>query len=273
MRNFIWSGDINKRKLITVSWHKVCKPAKEGGLGIRNLSHINEAGNLKNCWDIMQSYLQRAQLVKSRVLRDNNPISHHISSSIWCGSKHKFSTLQDNVTWKIGNGESIKFWLDSWSGEPLTSVLNIPDNLHHLLQSKLSTYLLNQRWNVPQHFIAAYPMFEKKLLLTTVPNTYKEDKIIWKASHDGNLTFKDAYLFHASQQSQNLSWAKAIWHTAIPPSKSLLIRRLLYDRLPTDDNLIRRGCQIPSICNLCCLIQETFSHLFINCSFALQIWN
>jgi hypothetical protein len=25
MRNFIWSGEINKRKLVTVSWHKVSK--------------------------------------------------------------------------------------------------------------------------------------------------------------------------------------------------------------------------------------------------------
>lgn len=49
MRNFIWSGDINQRKLVTVAWHKVCKPYKERGLGIRNLSDINEAGNLKLC--------------------------------------------------------------------------------------------------------------------------------------------------------------------------------------------------------------------------------
>lgn len=32
MRNFIWSGDVNKRKLVTVAWHKVCFPDKEGGL-------------------------------------------------------------------------------------------------------------------------------------------------------------------------------------------------------------------------------------------------
>jgi hypothetical protein len=49
IRNFIWSGNINQRKILTVAWNNVCKPFKEGGLGIRNLSDINEAGNLKIC--------------------------------------------------------------------------------------------------------------------------------------------------------------------------------------------------------------------------------
>jgi hypothetical protein len=34
MRNFIWSGDFLVRKLVTVSWHKVCSPIEESGLGI-----------------------------------------------------------------------------------------------------------------------------------------------------------------------------------------------------------------------------------------------
>jgi len=86
MRNFIWSGNINQRKLVIVAWNKVCRPFKEGGLGIKNLSDINEAGNLKVCWDIMQSDLQWAQLLRSRVLRNKKPINYHVSSSVWSGA-------------------------------------------------------------------------------------------------------------------------------------------------------------------------------------------
>jgi hypothetical protein len=53
MRNFIWSGDISKRKLVTVSWANVCKPLSEGGLGLRSLVKLNEAANLKLCWDLL----------------------------------------------------------------------------------------------------------------------------------------------------------------------------------------------------------------------------
>jgi len=273
MRNFIWSGDVNQRKLVTVAWHKVCTPLKEGGLGLRNLSHINEAGNLKNCWDILQSELQWAQLIRSRVLRDNKPISHHLSSSIWSSAKNKFNTLMDNVLWKIGNGQTIKFWTDPWCGDPLIIALNIPQHLHHLLQSHLDTYIMDTKWNVPQPFISAYPILKQKLTSTTIPLIPKDDKLIWKNSHDGSLSFKDAYTFHASNHPQSLSWSKMIWHAAIPPSKSFLLWRVFHDKLPTDDNLSKRGCLLPSICNLCGAAQETSIHLFIDCPYATDIWH
>ncbi|KAL4199033.1 hypothetical protein AMTRI_Chr03g142910 [Amborella trichopoda] len=37
MRNFIWTGNRELSKRITVSWDKVCKPINEGGLGLRRL--------------------------------------------------------------------------------------------------------------------------------------------------------------------------------------------------------------------------------------------
>lgn len=55
MRNFIWSDDICKRKLLTVAWHKVCKPYSEDGLGIRCVSKINDVSNLKMCLDLYNS--------------------------------------------------------------------------------------------------------------------------------------------------------------------------------------------------------------------------
>lgn len=46
---------ITKGKVVKVSWEKVCRPIKEGSLGIRSLSKLNEALNLKLCWDMMIS--------------------------------------------------------------------------------------------------------------------------------------------------------------------------------------------------------------------------
>jgi hypothetical protein len=69
MRNFLWSGDVTKRKLVTVAWHKVCSPFLEGGLGIRSLSKLNEAANLKTCWELLQSDMQWANFLRSRILK------------------------------------------------------------------------------------------------------------------------------------------------------------------------------------------------------------
>jgi hypothetical protein len=74
MKFFIWSGDINKRKLVTVAWKKVCATFEEGGLNVRSLNALNEATNIKLCWDLLQSQEQWAQIIRSRVLRGNNCI-------------------------------------------------------------------------------------------------------------------------------------------------------------------------------------------------------
>lgn len=55
IRNFIWSGDIYERKVVTVAWHKLCAPIEQGGLGIRSLRYINKAAMLKLSWDMISS--------------------------------------------------------------------------------------------------------------------------------------------------------------------------------------------------------------------------
>jgi hypothetical protein len=77
---------------------------------------------------------------------------------------------------------------------------------------------------------------------------------------DGDLQLKEAYVFK-NQQFQELNWAKAIWSPDIPPSKSLLVWRM-HEKVPTDENLMSRGCYIPSMCNLCKAQVETSFHIF-----------
>lgn len=48
-RNFIWSGNISQRKIIIVSWKKVCQPKENKGLNIRSLICLNDTSNLKLC--------------------------------------------------------------------------------------------------------------------------------------------------------------------------------------------------------------------------------
>ena len=272
MRNFLWSGDINQKKLVTVAWHKVCKPLKEGGLGITSLSNINEAGNLKLCWEVIQSDLPWASFVRSRVMRKKKPIVHHISSSVWSSAKHKLPSILNNSTWQLGDGESINFWCDSWCGEPFTSAYNIPSHLHDSLHSTVAQFIHNNTWSVPQEILTAFPNLQHKLNLVTISKIHKEDRLIWNQSHDGNLSFKGAYMFHSTTHSQPLSLGKILWNSAIPPSKSLLMWRILLDKMPTDEHLIKRGCQIPSICNLCSIAAESSAHLFLECNFAKEIW-
>lgn len=85
IRNFIWSSNVETRKLVTVAWHKLCSPIHEGGFGIRSLRSINEAAMLKRCWELLSSSCDWATLLRSRVIKRNSFISYGISSSIWAG--------------------------------------------------------------------------------------------------------------------------------------------------------------------------------------------
>ncbi|MCI46276.1 RNA-directed DNA polymerase (Reverse transcriptase), partial [Trifolium medium] len=75
----------------------------------------------------MNSSEDWAVLLKSKVLRKQGIISHHISSSIWSSIKDSHAELMENSSWLLGKGDNINFWLDDWCGAPLVQTLHIPD--------------------------------------------------------------------------------------------------------------------------------------------------
>jgi len=116
IKNFIWSGDIYKKKMVIVAWKKVCDAYDEGGMGIRSLVNLNAASNLKICRELLQSKEQWAQVLRSRVIRNSTCINHHVYSSIWSGAKSEFQNIIDNSLWLVGDGETINCWFDNWCG-------------------------------------------------------------------------------------------------------------------------------------------------------------
>jgi ribonuclease HI len=96
--------------------------------------------------------------------------------------------------------------------------------------------------------------------------------MLWMPSVTGDLSLKEAYLFKM-QHSQDLVWAKLIWSIAIPPSKSLLVWRLMYDKLPTDENLMIRGCYLPSMCSICKNQVDSTFHVFFECGYVVRTWS
>jgi ribonuclease HI len=270
-RNFIWSGDTEKRKLVTVSWKKLCKPFSQGGLGLRSLSTMNKAANLKLCWSLLNSQCAWAKLLKDRVLRGKKPIQYRISSSIWSSVKEEFSVITDNAIWLLGNGEDINFWNDNWCGTTLVDFFNIPSQIGQNLSSSVSDYIVDGSWSFPPQLLQNYN-FSIITQRVTIPLDAVQDNLVWMHTDSGNLQLKDAFLFK-SQQLQDLHWANVIWSPDIPPSKSLFIWRLMHDKVPTDENLLRRGCFIPSMCSFCFKHDESSFHIFFECDFAIKLWS
>lgn len=272
IRNFIWSGDVDKRKLVTVSWYKSCKPLSQGGLGIRSLTSLNEATNLKLCWDLRNSSEPWALLLKSRCIKNRKPIPYHIHSSIWSSIRNEFENTNDESCWLIGNGENVNFWNDNWCGAPLSITFNLPEHISQNLHASVQDFIFNGSWSIPLSMQSMFPGINLLVQHVTIPVEDSQDKIVWKNTTNGEITLKEAYMFK-TQGGQNVHWSKLIWKKDIPPTKSLLTWRLMHQRVPTDENIMLRGCSLASICSNCNQAAETSFHLFFECLFAKYLWN
>lgn len=52
-RRFIWSGNSEAQKIHLVNWAEVCRPKLSGGLGLKNLTIMNEALLMKLGWGLL----------------------------------------------------------------------------------------------------------------------------------------------------------------------------------------------------------------------------
>ena len=50
LQNFIWTGSIHSKKLVTVKWDVCCSPKEQGGLSLKRLYLINSAMLSKLAW-------------------------------------------------------------------------------------------------------------------------------------------------------------------------------------------------------------------------------
>lgn len=123
IRNFIWSGNIYTRKLVTVAWHRSCSPLMAGCLGIQSLRALNEAAILKLSWEMMASDKEWAVFLRSRFTHANKPVVKYVKSTIWPGIKINMHTVLSSSVWQLGDGTTINFWLDNYLDEPLVDLL------------------------------------------------------------------------------------------------------------------------------------------------------
>jgi hypothetical protein len=172
----------------------------------------------------------------------------------------------DNTIRLLGDGKEINFWNVNWCGTPLFEQLYIPIKISHSLSSSVSDYIFNGHWVMPTQLSLVYHNLSSIISQVTIP-----DKLLWKHTEPGDLQLKEAYHFKM-QQFQDLCWAKYIWSIDIQPSKYLFVWRLMHEKVPTDENLMRRSCCIPSMCNICNMHVESSFHIFFECDYAIKLW-
>lgn len=138
--------------------------------------------------------------------------------------------------------------------------------------STVSDFMENGRWKIPPMLSENCHEIVQEIMQTFIVVLPHNDELVWSKTETGSLSFKDSYIF-LNPVIKSCSWGKLIWSIAIPPSRSFLLWRILHNRMPTDEHLQSKGCTLVSVCPLCMQDFETTAHIFLNCSYATNLWN
>jgi len=102
-----------------------------------------------------------------------------------------------------------------------------------------------------------------------------KDSWVWGADPKGIFSTNSAYLCVKAEhldEDQCLGF-QHFWDIKIPPRALVFAWRLLWDRLPTKDNLTRRHVNIEiDLCPFCQNKTESASHLFLLCHKVMPLW-
>lgn len=188
-------------------------------------------------------------------------------------------------------GDIATFWEDKWLGSSslkttFPALFDLASNKNVSVAEAGTWVYGNWEWN----WMWSRQLYEweevfwteaKALLHGLIPKESKNDLWLWKHDQSGAFTVKSAYLHIITCVdglilNQNLSRSlKALWRTSIPSKVVVFVWRLLLERLPTRDALLRRGI-ISAYHNICCVFcfanDESVSDVFFSCPFAYNIW-
>ncbi|XP_028188880.1 uncharacterized protein LOC114375302 [Glycine soja] len=188
--------------------------------------------------------------------------------------------------WKLGSGDQILFGEDSWVGDGITLKDKYPE-LYQISSQKFQTvesmgsfgeagweWEFSRRRNLFDNELGRASAFIEQAT-TLSPNAALKDYWVWGADPKGIFTTSTAYLCIKGDQPighLNRGFSQ-LWEIKVPPRALSFAWRLLWDRLPTKENLIRRQVVIENdLCTFCQSQVKSASHLFFTCKKFMPMW-
>ncbi|KAF7845007.1 putative ribonuclease H protein At1g65750 family [Senna tora] len=198
------------------------------------------------------------------------------SSHLWKDIVKCWPNVEKNIAWNLGDGNSIKFWLDSWvpglSNLGSMAICDIPD---HEKEASVSRYTTpNGDWNWTKfHFYFDQRTLDKIAAMLPPSPTSHQDTIRWKPSKDGSFSVKSAYEAISSSSTCNQSgfWKK-VWQWPVPERVRQFLWCMGHDKLLTNSHRKARNISSDDICPRCASSGETILHVLRDCHGSHSLW-
>jgi hypothetical protein len=264
-RSFLWGGVGSNRKIPWVSWANVCKPKREGGLGVRDLRLVNDALLGKWRWRILQ---ERKEVWREIIFArygamfpaphlGGRPSGLMRGSSWWKDVSLLGTHMESHSDWfsrgvtkRIGNGNLTSFWFDPWSDDaPLRFRYQA---LYQASDQRLDRvrdmgnwldgeWVWEFRWNRNLNTQDQSSLIDLLETLSRVHLSNREDEWCWRHDSSGLFSVKSAYLVLAegSRSPQTLTTEvianlSKIWVSWASTKVIVFSWQLLQDRTPSE---------------------------------------
>ncbi|XP_042950206.1 uncharacterized protein LOC122282314 [Carya illinoinensis] len=122
MSNWKWGSREEKTKTQWIPWKQMGKSKREGGLGYRDFEDFNLALLAKQGWRIIQNPSSlAARVLKAKYFFKSDFLKAKVGSNVsflWRSFLEARPILQEELFWRIGNGDSVNIWTDKWLPRP-----------------------------------------------------------------------------------------------------------------------------------------------------------
>jgi ribonuclease HI len=285
---FWWAQQDKDNKIHWLSWEKLTRAKKEGGLGFKDLHAFNLAMLAKQGWRLLTNPESlSAKVMKAKYYPNSSLLQAEEMSGIsyaWRSILKGIELLKKGIIKRVGDGTTINIWDDPWlprlwSRRPITPKgKSIISKVSELIDPNTGSWDKNLVqdifWSQDANMILAIPLFEDF-----------EDEWAWHFENSGQFSVKSAYRLKRQTDEININgqienqygnsrmnW-NAIWNLECPTKVKMLIWRIAHNSLPHRLNLNRKGMEIDPICPVCNRMNEDGAHLFLKCKVAKTSWN
>ncbi|KAL8534351.1 hypothetical protein ACS0TY_010387 [Phlomoides rotata] len=139
----LWGQKEKEIRIHWIGWERLCKPKKDGGLGLRDLGDFNKAILAKQGWRLIQDDTSvLAQMLKARYFprRQFRTITLGYGASYtWQSILEGHRLLEQGLFWIVGDGSSVQMSREPWifDGEG-----------KHMLLCALGRMLMDSLWPI-----------------------------------------------------------------------------------------------------------------------------
>ena len=281
--DFLWGSTGKERRYHFADWSTLSKPTSQGGWGIKNLEWFSTSLRLKSLWLALCGNGLWFKIISVKYLKKDNVISWirekaftvSGASVIWKGFISTITWLGKGLIWMAGNGENIKVGVDPISGMgscyvlPLDLRIYLEDyGITTLAQARNCTKEASNYWltavdlDLSGNWHSLWDDYVSGLEQGRIRLKPSPDHFLWNfRNYTGSITAAmvyDCLVEHLKESDMDTSDVlQVLWKYNIPEKIRCFTWLLIKNKVLTWDQLIKRGFQGPSCCQLCRKEEET----------------